>query len=98
MPMSRPLALTMPAVTVSVRPKGWPSASTQSPICIASLSPSFAAGSELVGLDLDDRDVGVRIGLHFGRDELAAVVQPDRDLAAAGDDVVIRQNDASRRR
>src|SRR5258706_13611782 len=43
LPMSRPLADTMPAVTVPPRPKGLPTASTQSPIR-ALLSDSFANG------------------------------------------------------
>ena len=49
-----------------------------------------------IGLNADDGDVGVRVGLDVGRDELAAVVQFDGDLAAAGDHVVIGQDDARR--
>src|SRR5882724_1932084 len=41
-PMLRALALTMPAVTVACRPKGEPTAMTQSPTCIRSESPSRA--------------------------------------------------------
>jgi hypothetical protein len=41
--MSRPLAETMPAVTVPPRPKGLPTASTQSPIR-GLLSASLANG------------------------------------------------------
>ena len=45
MPIPRPLALTMPAVTVPSSPKGSPRARTQSPTSTLLLSPSRAAGS-----------------------------------------------------
>ena len=45
MPIPRPLALTMPAVTVPSSPKGSPRANTQSPTSTLLLSPSRAAGS-----------------------------------------------------
>jgi hypothetical protein len=43
-PRTRPFALMIPAVTVWVKPKGLPIATTQSPTWIASESPSRAAG------------------------------------------------------
>ena len=43
----RPLAETIPAVTVSCKPKGLPMASTQSPTCMLSEFPSLAAGNGL---------------------------------------------------
>ena len=43
--MSRPLAETIPAVTVSDNPNGLPTARTQSPTCMLSELPIFAAGS-----------------------------------------------------
>src|SRR5581483_1379256 len=50
-PMTRPLALTMPAVTVLLSPKGLPIAMTQSPTCKASESPRGATGrSPLVSI------------------------------------------------
>ncbi len=44
--MWRPLALTIPDVTVPVMPRGAPIARTRSPISIASLSPSFRNGRD----------------------------------------------------
>jgi hypothetical protein len=44
-PIARPLALTIPAVTVLLSPNGLPMATTQSPTSSASESPSFATGS-----------------------------------------------------
>ena len=43
-PITRPLALTMPAVTVCSRPKGLPIATTQSPTRMFDESPSLSAG------------------------------------------------------
>ena len=71
-------------------------ASTQSPICSSSLSPSVATGSEPVALIRTTARSVFGSVCHVGRFELAAVVQLDRDLAAAGDDVVVRQDDAGR--
>ena len=45
--MLRPLAETIPAVTVSCSPNGLPTANTQSPTCMPSELPSFAVGSGL---------------------------------------------------
>ena len=44
--MFRPLAETIPAVTVACNPNGLPTASTQSPTCMLSEFPSFAMGNE----------------------------------------------------
>ncbi len=48
-PIARPLALTMPAVTVLLRPKGLPIATTQSPTLMPSESPSLAVGKLFAG-------------------------------------------------
>ena len=49
-----------------------------------------------VGLDLDQRDVGARVGADDPRVVLALVVEPDLDLGGAGDDVVVGQHVAVR--
>ena len=55
-PVSRLLALTMPAVTVFSSPNGEPIARTHWPTRIAFESPIAMRGRPL-GLDLDERDV-----------------------------------------
>ena len=94
MPRPRPLALTMPAVTVPSRPKGWPRASTQSPTSTSLLLPSLASGSEPPALMRTMArsvlgSVLISLGLEF-----PPVGQPHGDIAAAGDDVVIGKNNA----
>ena len=56
-PVSRCLALTMPAVTVFSRLKGEPMAITQAPTLSWLTSPIFTVGRP-AGLDLDHRHVG----------------------------------------
>ena len=58
-PVARPLALTMPIVTVWPTPSGLPTASTTSPTRIASESPIGSTG-RLAALDLDHRQVARR--------------------------------------
>ena len=80
-PMSRPRAETMPAVTVPPRPNGLPTASTQSPMRGA-FSASFDVGEVVAAVDLDQREVGPRIGADdLGRIGLA-VVGRDFDVSA----------------
>ncbi len=72
-PMSRCWAETMPAVTVPPRPNGLPTASTQSPTR-AFWEASFTIG-EVAALDLEQGEVGLRIGADHLRVAGAAVVQ-----------------------
>ena len=90
---ARPLALTMPEVTVKVRPSpsGLPMASTHSPTRASSLLPSGDRGQTL-GVDLEDGHVGVRIGADDLGLELTAVEQPDRHLLGALDHVVVGED------
>ena len=86
--MSRPLADTMPAVTVPPRPNGLPTASTQSPIR-GLPSDKLREREVRAALDLDQGEVGARIGAdHLGGVGLA-VVGRDLDLVGAVDDVVV---------
>ena len=59
--MLRPLAETIPAVTVACSPNGLPTASTQSPTCMLSELPSFATGNAMIYVNLDHRQVGFLI-------------------------------------
>ena len=65
--LCRPLALTMPRVTLWLRPKGLPTASTKSPISSASLSPS-RAGGQVAGIDRQHGDVGFAVAPDLRRD------------------------------
>ena len=53
-------------------------------------------GERAAGVDADDGQVGLGIGLDLGGLEFPPVAQPDRDVAAAGDHVVVGKNDARR--
>ena len=53
---------TMPAVTVLDRPNGLPTAITQSPTRSLAVVAELDGGQRLVALDLEQRDVGRRIG------------------------------------
>ena len=66
--MMRPLALMMPAVTVCSRPKGLPTARTQSPTLSLSLSPRGKKGQLMFGFYLDEGQVGLGVAAYdFGR-------------------------------
>ena len=92
----RPLAETMPAVTVFSKPNGEPIATTHSPTRRRVGSPNFTAGSVPVVLDLDQRDVGALVGAdHLGL-EFALVGELDGDLVGALDDVRVGQDVAVR--
>ncbi len=67
--MSRPRAEMMPVVTVPPRPKGLPTAMTQSPTR-GSVLANFTMVERLVRLDLDEG----KIGLGIGADHLGLVV------------------------
>ena len=95
MPIPRPFALTMPAVTVPSSPNGSPRANTQSPTSTLLAVAEPGRRKRARALDAKDGQVGLRIGLDVDGLELPAVVQADHDLAAAGHDVVVRQDDAA---
>ena len=62
----RPLALTTPAVTVFSRPNGEPIASTHSPT-FRLLRVADRDHRQVLGVDLQHRDVGLRVGAqHLG--------------------------------
>ena len=58
-PMTLPVALMMPCVTVWARPKGFPTASTQSPTRILSESPSESTGRPCTGVAILIRERSV---------------------------------------
>ena len=90
------LADTMPAVTVLVRSKGWPTASTQSPDVVIAVSPRQS--SESVGVNAQDGDVRGRIAPDQFSGERAVVVEPDFDgIRPSLDDVVVGDDEAVRR-
>ena len=72
--MSRPRAEMMPAVAVPPRPNGLPIASTQSPTR-ARPSRRTPRAARPVALDLDHREVRLRVVTDERRIELAAVMQ-----------------------
>ena len=94
--MSRALALRMPALTLEARPNGLPMATTQSPTRTASESPSLTNGQVVRRrLELDERDVGQRVGAeHLGL-ERAPVVEADADVERALDHVVVGEDVAA---
>ena len=84
----------MPAVTVPPSPNGLPIAITGSPTRTLSESAKVAERQRSSAVDLDQREVGVRIlADHLGR-QLAAVLQGDGDLVGAVDDVVVGDDQA----
>ncbi len=89
--MPRPLALTMPVVTVWPMPKGLPMASTTSPTSTLSLS-AIGDGGQVLGVDLDDGDVALRVAADDFGGELAAVLQGDLHLVGAVHDVVVGED------
>ena len=91
--MCRPLALTMPRVTLWLRPKGLPMASTKSPISSASLSPS-RAGDQVRRADGQHGDVGFLVFPNaFGMED-AAIGEVDSDelLRRMADDVAVGEH------
>ena len=90
-PVARPLALTMPIVTVWPTPRGLPNASTTSPTRVASESPN-GERREAGGLHLQHGQVARRVGADDLRVESAAVGQVDLHLLRPVDDVVVGQH------
>jgi hypothetical protein len=76
--MSRWRAERIPAVTVPPRPKGLPIA----------VAPG-GSGQRLVGLDLQQRDVGLGVAPDDLGLQIGVVVQNDGDLVGVGDDVIV---------
>ena len=88
-PMTRCLALTMPAVTVCSRPKGLPIATTHSP-GRTRVGVAQRQGEELlVGLDADQGDVGLGVAAHDLGFELGAVREGHLDAVHVLDHVVV---------
>ena len=86
--MVRPLALTMPIVTVLPRPNGLPMATTYSPTRSASLEPSETARARSLGvLELQDRDVQPRVLADDLRGVLALVGELHLHHVGVVDDV-----------
>ena len=86
--MSRPRAETMPAVTVPPRPNGLPTASTQSPTR-GGVSGKLDEGEVVAAVDLDQREIGARIGADDLGGVGLAVVGRDLDAVGLLDDVVV---------
>ena len=83
-------------MTLPPRPKGLPIASTQSPTRELSLSPQSTGGQRLVGLDLQQRDIGLGVAPdEFGL-KIGVVVQNDGDLVGVGDHVIVGDDVARR--
>ena len=78
----------MPKDTVCSSPKGWPSASTNSPTRSRFESPSGGDGQP-GGLDLDQRQVHALVLPDEPALEAAAVGQLDLDALGVGDDVLV---------
>ena len=94
--MSRDLALTMPAVTVFSSPNGEPIAITHSPT--RSLFGSPMRDRRQAGrFDLDQCDVGARVGADQLALELAPIGRRDRDVVGATHDVRVGHHVAIRR-
>ena len=93
----RPVALTMPCVTVWDRPMGLPMASTTSPTRSRSERPSGATGSERRPMRSTARSVS-GIAADDGRIRAAPVGELYVDRVGVRDDVVVRDDVALRRR
>ena len=87
----------MPCVTVCDRPMGLPMASTTSPTCSWSEWPKMATGRG-VEVDLQHRQVGVRIAADDVRIRDAPVGELHADRVGVGDHVVVGDDVAARRR
>ena len=79
----------MPAVTELERPKGLPTATTQSPTRSCAVVAELDGGQRLVDFDLEQRDVGGGIGADQLGGEAAPVRQLDGDLLAGVDHMVV---------
>ena len=93
---ARPVALMIPSVTVLESPSGAPIATATSPTCTLSEFAKVAGVSPLGAVELDDGEVGGRVGPDDGRVVERAVGGAHLDRARAGalegDDVVVGQH------
>ena len=85
-------AETTPVVTVCERPNGFPMAITVSPMRRPSERPSRREGELLLRVELQDGEVGGRIGPDHLGEELAPVEEPDPEAGAALHHVVVRED------
>ena len=90
----RPLADTMPVVTVGVSPRAsaLPMATTWSPTCMASEDPRVAGTRSVVVAQADEGDVVARRGADEVGADRALVAQLDLDDVGAVDDVRVGQH------
>ena len=91
-PITRPVALTMPVVTVCSRPKGLPMAMTGSPVSKRVRIAQRQHGQIPGGVDLQERDVGLGVLAHDLAGEAPPVGQLDGDLGRAVDHVVVGED------
>ena len=90
---ARPLALTMPRGDREGEPFAERIADGQHPLADAGVvAVAERHRRQRLGVDLEDRDVGVGIGADDLGLELPPVEQPDRDLLGALDHVVVGQD------
>ena len=89
--MARPVALTMPAVTLFSNVNGEPMASTHSPGRSFDGSPSLHDG-KLLAFDLEHGDVGARVEADDLRRIFAAVGHAHRDFIRVRDDVRVGED------
>ena len=85
----RPSALTMPVVTVWLRPNGLPMAIVISPTCTSASAPrakGFRSAAALL-LGPDDGGVDRLVDRHHGAGDARAVMEPERDRLRSTDDV-----------
>ncbi len=92
--MLRLRAETMPSVTEPPRPKGLPIAITQSPTIGSVAVAELDEGQIVAGVDLEDREIGLRVGADDLGRPARAVSQENLDLVGALDDVIVGDDDA----
>ena len=94
--MKRPLALTIPAVTVCSRPKGLPDGEHPAADLERLGVPHLQRGKVLGAFDLDQRQVGLGVAADDLGVELPFVGQPDLDLVGVLDHVVVGDDEPVR--
>ena len=88
----RPVAETIPAVTVCSRPKGLPIATTQSPTFTRAGVTHFCERQRLGNVDLQDGEVVLPILTDDAGNIAVSARQLDVDLVSARHHVVVRQD------
>ena len=86
----------MPCVTVCPTPNGLPTASTRSPTCSASESPSSSTCRSVAFFKPEHREIGARIAQHDLGLEFAPVRKRHLHLVHVLDDVVVGDDEARR--